>query len=152
MSLFKHSSALLIRQVVSALCNLIGISIASIYLMPADFAYFAILVPLMALATLFADLGNVANTTTIPKLQEKSKINSLYLIRLLFFIFIYIVIIIIIKKFKILIDDQALLFLLFIPIMRMSRGQVEAIFQRELKWIFIAKVQTVEVVIYNFIF
>ncbi|WP_305405736.1 lipopolysaccharide biosynthesis protein [Photobacterium leiognathi] len=154
MSLIKSSSFLLLRQLISGILNLVGLAIASSYLSIIDFKEFAIIIPMIALVTLIADLGSSINLTTIKKLPEISIINGGYIFRFIIVVILSLISFSFMDVFGVELfnNDYIFLSVVIIALMRMTRNNLDALQQRELNWTFIAKIQIIEVIIYNLVF
>lgn len=152
MSLFKNSVALLYRQIISGGLNLVSIAVASYYLDFESFSFFAIIVPFIALMTMFIDLGYSVNLTTMNEIPNKGQVNSLFVLKIFLSFFVFVLVVLSLSFFGIKIDPYMLLVLYIISVFRALRLQIEAYFQRELNWTLVAKNQIFEVVVYNFSF
>lgn len=152
--ILKGGGAVLLRQMVSLPINALGITLASRFLMPADFGVQAILTLVIALSLMLIDLG-----TSQALVQSKSHPTSEVLRQVQLFKslcgFLAVLVLVFLSSWLINVFGVSSSFMWLFPACGLlgwmqSQRAFQAIgLQRQIEWQKLAKVEMVEIVVYN---
>jgi O-antigen/teichoic acid export membrane protein len=152
--ILKGGAALFMRQMVSLPINALGVTLASRFLIPADFGVQAVLTPIIALSVMMIDLG-----TSQALVQSKVHTSSIVLRQVQFLKSLCGVLVVIIltswSSWLIRILSLAPSLIWIFPVcgligwLQSQRAFQAVALQRRIEWQRLAKVEMVEIVVYN---